>query len=38
MDNTELLNKYFSICEFDDECDHCGNEKREQSWAMMSGC
>lgn len=38
MDQEELLNKYFSICEFNDECDHCGNAKQEQSWAMMSGC
>lgn len=32
-----LLEKYFEKCDFNDECDECGNDKHEQSWAKMTG-
>ena len=40
MEETEienLLEQYFEKCEFSDECDECGNEKQEQSWAKVVG-
>ena len=33
-----VLSEFFEKCEFNDECDECGNSNREQSWARMSGC
>lgn len=37
INNETLLNLYFAKCEFDDECDICGNPNHEQSWAQMTG-
>lgn len=37
MDEKELLETYFTECEFNDECDECGNPNQEQSWAVMTG-
>lgn len=37
IDDDLLLNMYFEKCEFNDECDICGNPNREQSWATMAG-
>ena len=40
MTEDETRNKlemYFSECEFNDECDECGNPDQEQSWAKMTG-
>ncbi|MCK5643126.1 MAG: hypothetical protein KAJ19_20120 [Gammaproteobacteria bacterium] len=34
----DLLELYFTRCNFNDECDNCGNDKHEQSWAKMTGC
>ncbi|MCK5225108.1 MAG: hypothetical protein KAQ89_00165 [Planctomycetes bacterium] len=31
-----ILNMYFEKCEFNDECDICGNPNKKQSWAKMS--
>ena len=36
IDTDLLLNMYFEKCEFQDECDICGNPNHEQSWAEMS--
>ena len=41
VDNLEkeichFLDQYLYKCEFNDECDECGNPNQEQSWAIMS--
>ena len=41
VDNLEkeichFLDQYLYKCEFNDECDECGNQNQEQSWAIMS--
>ena len=35
----KLLNTSWLLkCDFNDECDTCGNPNKEQSWAKMAGC
>lgn len=31
-----FLGNYLWKCDFNDECDECGNQNQEQSWAIMS--
>lgn len=38
INDDTFLELYFSKCEFNDECDECGNPQHEQSWAQMTGC
>lgn len=32
-----ILETVFLKCDFNDECDECGNPNHEQSWVKMSG-
>jgi len=35
--NKEIIEQYLEECDFNDECDRCGNLKHERSWAKMTG-
>ena len=41
--NQDEINDYidknspYEICDFNDECDRCGNPNHKQSWVKMSG-
>lgn len=36
FDVDKFIEPYLSKCDFNDECDTCGNPNGEQSWAMIN--